>query len=221
MSTPLSDADRELAWAYALGALDDAERDDAQARVATSAAFAAEVEAAQVDLELIALTATPVDPSEAARARFTQELAYDGPFASLVSSLARLADVGRDKMQELARAVADSAGWEDGPGKGVRIFHLEGGPATAGAVVGFVKVPAGGEFPEHTHSGEEKVLIMQGTLFDSFDGSVAVPGDIVVRPAESTHTTTAGDAEDCIYLVVVFDGVTVDGEHLGPGDPRL
>ena len=68
MSTPLSDADRELAWAYALGALDDAERDDAQARVATSAAFAAEVEAAQVDLELIALTATPVDPSEAARA---------------------------------------------------------------------------------------------------------------------------------------------------------
>ena len=221
MSTPLTDADRELAWAFALEALDEQERQDAEQRMAADAAFAAEVDAARADAALIALGAAPVAPSEAAAARLEAELAYEGPFASLVSSLARLADLGREKMESLVEGVAQAAGWEDGPGDGIRIFHLDGGPATAGAVVGFVKIPAGGHFPEHTHGGRETVIIMQGTLIDSLDGSSAGPGDVVVREAGSTHTTSAGPDEDCIYLVVVFEGVTVGGQFIGPGDPEL
>ncbi len=221
MSTPLTDADRELAWAYALDALDDEERAAAMTRMTHDVAFAAEVDAARDDVALIAMTSPPLAPSNAAQARFDEELAYEGPFATLVSSLARLADLGRKKMEALVAGVADAAGWEEGPGDGIRIFHVDGGPATAGAVVGFVKIPAGGHFPEHTHSGRETVLIMQGTLIDSLDGTAAGPGDVVVREAGSTHTTSAGDDEDCIYLVVVFEGVTVGGQFIGPGDPEL
>lgn len=219
-SDGLSDADRELAWALALDALTGDEHDQAEARLETDAAFAAEVDAARADAAVLALGADLVEPSADAKARFEQELAYDGPFASLVSSLARLADLGREKMEALVRGVADVAGWEDGPGDGVRIFHLAGGPATAGAVVGFVKIPAGGHFPEHTHGGHETVIIMQGTLLDSLDGSRAGPGDVVVREAGTTHTTTADD-QDCIYLVVVFEGVQVGDEFIGPDDPAL
>jgi RNA polymerase sigma-70 factor (ECF subfamily) len=221
VSTPLADADRELAWAYALDALDDAEHQAAEARLASDEAFAAEVEAARADAALLAFSADPVTPSAAARERLAAELAYDGPFASLVSSLARLADLGRETMQTLVQGIAEAAGWEDGPGEGIRIFHLDGGPATAGAVVGFVKIPAGGFFPEHTHGGRETVIVMQGRLIDSLDGSRAGPGDVVVREAGSTHTTSAGDEEDCIYLVVVFEGVTVGDQFIGPGDPQL
>lgn len=225
MSTPsnpaLTEADRELAWAYALDALEGQELADAEARIATDAVFALEVKTARDSAFLLAASAPPVEPSDAAKARLDAALAYGGPFAPLTDALARLADLGRGAMEKLLQAIPDVSQWEAGPGEGIRIFHLDGGPATAGAVVGFVKIPAGGFFPEHTHSGEETVIVMQGTLIDSFDGSRAQAGDRVVRTHGSTHVVHAGDDEDLIFLVVVFNGVYVGEDFIGPNDPRL
>lgn len=223
MSTPspLTETDRELAWAYALEALEGEELVEVERRVAEEPAFAREVEAARQSTFLLAASAAPVEPSDDAKARFEAALAYNGPFAPLADALARLADLSRGAMEKLLEHIPDLSRWEDGPGEGVRIFHLDGGPITAGAVVGFVKIPAGGFFPEHTHTGDETVVIMQGTLIDTFDGSRAHVGDRVVRKSGSTHVVHAGDDEDLIFLVVVYNGVYVGDDFIGPNDPRL
>jgi len=95
------------------------------------------------------------------------------------------------------------------PGPNVSLVHLLGGPATAGADVGFVRVDAGTTFPPHRHLGEEHVLVLQGSYQDS-DGSSARAGDLVHMPAGSAHTFTAGPDTDLIYAVVVH-GVEIEG----------
>lgn len=216
---PIDDV-AERAWLFAVGALAPDEEAAAREELARSPAFAAQVRAAEEELVLVGLSAEPVAPSTGARARLQAALADESPFAPLVSALARFVDLAEAHMRELVGALGDLARWEPGPGEGVQIFHLDGGPATAGAVVGFVRIPAGAVFPEHTHVGRERVLVMQGTLLDE-DGSAARPGDVVEQPAGSTHFVRASDDEDVLLLVVVDGGVDVDGERIGPGDPRL
>ena len=45
---------------------------------------------------------------------------------------------------------------------GMDLFHIQGGPAVADAVNGFVRLAAGLHFPPHTHVGNEKVFVLEG-----------------------------------------------------------
>ncbi len=205
---------------YVLGDLDPAATARWDVHVAGCAQCQAEVDAFSAELVAFAELAGEVAPSATARERVTEALARPGRWFSFVGALARLADIADGAMQSLVAALDDLSRWEPGPADGITIFHVDGGPTTAGAVVGFVKIPAGGSFPEHTHQGRETVLIIQGTQRDS-DGSTATVGDVVVREPHSTHTIFAGPDEDLIFLVVVHGGVMVGDDLIGPDDPRI
>ncbi|UJR82262.1 cupin domain-containing protein [Sandaracinus amylolyticus] len=140
-------------------------------------------------------------------------------FDDLEREVASLLDLDVRAAGALLLRVDDASSWTEGPAPGVRLFHVEGGPAVASAVTGFVRVEAGREFPEHEHLGDERVLVIQGALRDSH-GHVVRRGEIAPMPAGSAHSFEAIGPLPLVYLVVVRDGVRIGHDVIGPDDPR-
>lgn len=154
----------------------------------------------------LALPESPPPPG--LRDRLLRSTAADAerhaPFADRV---ARLADVAIDRARALLAEIAEAARWEM-MAPGIELMHLVGGPATAHADVGFVRVAAGRRFPRHTHLGPETVLVLTGGYRDE-DGRVVRAGETVSAPGGTDHYFTAVEGEPLLYLVVV-EGVRFD-----------
>lgn len=142
-------------------------------------------------------------PATDQRARLLATAARpDRRFAPFIGRLARLIDVAQDRAHELLATLARADVWEPFV-PAVELVHLQGGPAVAGADVGFVRVAAGRAFPVHRHLGDERVLVLQGGYHDS-SGAVVRAGDTVELPAGSAHEFVALPGADLIYAVVVY-----------------
>lgn len=138
-------------------------------------------------------------------------------FAPFIGRLARLIDVAHDRAAALLASLARPDTWQPFV-PAVDLVHLEGGPAVAGADVGFVRVAAGGGFPVHRHLGHERVLVLQGSYRDR-SGAVFRAGDIVDLPAGSEHDFVALPGPDLLYAVVVH-GVEFPGQDLSVARER-
>ncbi len=136
------------------------------------------------------------------------------------AKMAAIIDVARDTAQALLDAIDDAARWVQSPLPGVSLFHIEGGPAVANAIVGFVRMPPGAVFPTHTHSGDEIVLILQGGCVDD-QGVTHRAGEEHRMPAGSTHRLTALPGPDFVYLSVVHNGFDIGDDHFGPDSPDM
>jgi putative transcriptional regulator len=80
-------------------------------------------------------------------------------------------------------------------GAGVRQAVLD----TSGqATVRLLAIPAGAEMPDHTHSGMEMTLVLQGAFRD--DGERFARGDVEVANEDLHHRPIAEDGEVCICL---------------------
>ncbi len=92
--------------------------------------------------------------------------------------------------------------WEPSPVPRVDAFHLDGGPATAGADVGLVRIPDGYGFPLHGHSGTEEYVVLQGVMRFA-DGHREYPGDRVRHGDSVTHSYVA---EGDVVVAIVMRG---------------
>jgi putative transcriptional regulator len=117
-------------------------------------------------------------------------------------ALGRLIDRGADAARDLLARIHDAAAWEGSPWPGVQLMHLPGGPATAGADVGFVRVPAGARFPYHRHADTELTLVLQGAKRLD-DGRVLGPGEALEMGPGSAHGFTALEGPDLVFAVVL------------------
>jgi quercetin dioxygenase-like cupin family protein len=143
-------------------------------------------------------------PSASLRARLLASARAD---AGVSGAVARLFQVGLDQARAYLQRIDDPAAWSAfAPGSA--LMHLAGGPATATADVGFVRVADGATFPPHHHVGEERTVILRGVMVEA-DGRRLVPGDEVTHPPGSDHTFHAEG--ELIYAVVVF-GVSFGAE---------
>jgi quercetin dioxygenase-like cupin family protein len=185
---------------------------DALAREVGEARLDAEAAEAAEALTALAVALPPVQPSPGLRDRLLAS-ARARRHAPFVDRLARLIDVAAERAQELLASLARPEVWVGSQAPNIHLVHLEGGPATAGADVGFVRVAAGTAFPPHRHLGEETALVLQG-CYDDSSGEHVRAGDLVHLPAGSSHSFVAGAEEDLIY-VVVFGGIEIEG--LPPG----
>ncbi|MGJ8616830.1 MAG: ChrR family anti-sigma-E factor [Sulfitobacter sp.] len=61
-------------------------------------------------------------------------------------------------------------------------------------------IPAGVAMPDHSHSGNEMTLVLQGAFFDEDDRFAR--GDVEFADGSVTHTPVADIGEDCICLAV-------------------
>ncbi len=202
--TPRPD-DRLLA--YVLGTASANERRALEHELGTD--LGGHVTATQEALAALSAALPPVLPPPSLRTRLLTSTRGPARFAPFIDRLARLIDVAADRARELLASLEHPATWLPTPGPNVHLVHLLGGPAVAGADVGFVRVAAGTQFPQHRHLGDERVLIIQGDYSDS-TGITARPGDQVDMAADTSHTVIAGPGLDLIYAVVVH-GVEIDG----------
>ena len=162
-----------------------------------------EAAVAELDAVMAALALEqPVEsPPAALRERVLASARDAGPFAELAGKLAGMLDVAIARARELLSLAADPSRWEPFV-PGVELIHLDGGPTTVGADVGFVKVASGMVFPHHEHGGREDVLVLAGRCRDD-DGTVLEPGEIAHKEPGTAHSFEVVEGP-FIYAVVVF-----------------
>jgi hypothetical protein len=166
------------------------------------------------DLDLLtdALLAdlTPVAPPPALRERLLQSIAGPGRFARFAAQLASLIDVTIEHARELLDRVFDPSGWEPLPIPGATTLWVDGGPAAAACIRGFLRIPAGNAFPHHTHVGDEQVLVLDGCMVDGVSGREFRPGDISTMAAGTSHDYHAlAGTTDLLIFAVVREGIDV------------
>lgn len=132
--------------------------------------------------------------------------------------IAALTDLAEAHVRGLLAQWEEAAVWSEAS-PGVSIFHFEGGPATVGAITGFVRIEAGGAFPEHRHLGREWNLVITGSLVLP-GGRLVRAGEVVEMEPGSSHAVGATAEEAVVYLAVSLEGIAIDDVPLGPDDPR-
>ena len=144
----------------------------------------------------------PEVPSAALRARVLGMADWERQLAAL----ARFVDLTVDAARAVLARARDGREWEAGPIPNMRLFHFEGGTATAGADVGLVGVPAGAAFPLHDHVGRETVLILSGGYTDN-SGRHFGPGDVDDHADGDAHSYVCDAGEEMVLALVLRGGV--------------
>lgn len=193
---------RDLLPLYALGALDPDEAAAVERAVEADPQLAAE-------LDRYFDVAPVVAPAPDVAARL---LASTGGsrFELFSARIAGLFDVTIDRARELLGLIERSVSWEQ-PVPGIHLVHVQGGPASAAADCGFVRIDPGCTFPWHTHRGEEVSVILEGSLRDS-DGKVLSAGDERVHATGTQHDLTAGP-DGVLYVARAMHGIEVSGHR--------
>ena len=202
-----------------LEALEPEDQAAARAHLAACAACADQHRVAAEGLVALTLALPEAAPPPPLRDRILRSVSGVSRFDDFAERTARIIDVAVDKARALLARIDDPAAWSDGPLPGVRLYHLDGGPAMANAVVGLVRIKPGSVFPEHTHQGTEVALVLQGSCVEG-DGRVSRRGDLLQMESSSTHMLTALPGPDLVYVAAVQNGFLLFGEHIKPGDPR-
>lgn len=206
----------DLLWDWLLGALDEDE----------SAAVASHLDAcdrcrAVLDQEASLLAGPEARPlPKVARERLLADATTLARFEQFADDVASLMDVSVAKANDWLSRLDEPDVWSETAIGAVKLFHLEGGPAVENAVTGFVRLAPNTEFPEHTHLGVERMLVVQGRLRDEA-GDVHGPGSLIERPAGMTHVVWAERGVPLVYLSVVQEGVEIFGLKFGPDSPDL
>jgi len=84
---------------------------------------------------------------------------------------------------------------------GTQLFYFKGGPGTANATCGIVKMAAGTVFPAHEHQGEERVIILQGSATEQ-SGRSYHAGAAINCPKGTRHSFRAH--ENCTLVFAVL-----------------
>jgi hypothetical protein len=160
----------------------------------------------------------PVAPAASLRDRMLQSAAAEHRLARFTGAVAHLLDLGAEAAGRVMAHIDDPAGWLAGPGPASSCW-VSHGPSLSGAITGFVRVPAGETFPEHTHLGAEKMLILQGICVDGVSGAEARSGEVLTQAPGTTHDfRVPAGGPDLLYLTVIHEGIDIGGTPVRPSD---
>ena len=207
---------RELLPLYALGILEADEAGVVERAVAGDAMLAAELASYQQTAGAIGSAIQPVAPSPDVKAWLIASVG-GGRFEAFAARMARMYDVTVERGRELLGLIERAASWTPQVVPGLDFVDFEGGPATAGADCGFVRLAPGAVFPPHTHLGEEMTLVLSGRIHDPVNNFTLVPGDDYIRAEGTTHYLVVDGEEPCIYATRALKGISLGP----PGGPRV
>lgn len=191
---------------HALDLLDVGETAHLEAAIAADPDLAAELVSLREATHQLAAALPEVKPSPDLEARLMSSIG-SGRFERYSEQVAQLFDVSLDRAREILGFIDRPAAWVQVL-PNVGLIHFKGGPRCATADCGAVRVRAGGEFPLHSHRGDEMSVIVAGTVRLS-DGTRYRAGDAVYGKAGTSHALTAEGDEDLILLARAFDGIEV------------
>jgi anti-sigma factor ChrR (cupin superfamily) len=161
------------------------------------------VQASELDLGLSSLLGEE-QPSRAARARLLDALEQRplryAPFYARVAELFDLPEAAIER--ELAR-LGDPRTWQFAGLPGIHNVAVQGGPRVQSAETLFVRFAPGTYFPQHQHTGLERVFVLEGSYTDSH-GVEHRQGELREWAAGTDHSFKVGQSETCIFASVVF-----------------
>ena len=143
-------------------------------------------------------------------------------FERFAEQVSALLDIDVDTALGLLDGIDNADSWEPGLMPGMTLYHVEGGPAVARAITGFIRLEATQSFPPHTHLGDEAVMVLQGYYVDDVSGQTYGPGDIVRLPGGSAHSfSVLAESTGLLYLAVVQEGLQIGDDVLLFDDPNM
>ena len=93
--------------------------------------------------------------------------------------------------------------WVDNPAiAGAKVAVLWGHPKV-GRYGALKKLPAGGAMPLHTHTHDQHVVVLSGSIVLALEGSAPKelgPGSYAFIPGGHKHTADCKAGADCVYL---------------------
>ncbi|MEZ4468805.1 MAG: cupin domain-containing protein [bacterium] len=195
--------DATLLLAWLLDELAPADQARVEAAVQASPELRAEAQAlAELIGEAVAAGTEAVAPAPAGRDRLLAAAAPRPRLAGFIDRVAAFVGVTLERAAALLASVDAPDRFAPSPWPGIGLFHIEPGPAFAGAEVGFVRMAPGTVFPHHGHGGTEINLILQGGL-QLDDGTVLGPGDEYGGEPGVEHHFTALPGPDLILVAVL------------------
>lgn len=197
--------DEDALEAYALGAADR----EIESHLALCEACRTKVRLDREAFAAVALLRPAVRPPSALRARLLAASMENGRLRGHAPALAALFEIPLEKALSTLDALEAPDGWEDGMMPGMGTIHVSAGPALAraGATTHLVKLPAGLDWPNHRHGGEERHLVLEGAIADSRTARDYGPGDVLVSPQGSAHSFRVHPGVPCIGAIVLFGEV--------------
>ncbi len=189
-----------------LGTLDPPARQAAERHLASCERC--QTEAARLAPALSGLTAlvAPVEPPAGVLAQVMGQMEGPGRFARFADKVAAFFDVTREKALAVLESLSEPSAWLPGPTEEIQLLPVETGPAKAGMLAAFVRLPPGVRFPRHTHHGHEWNLVLEGGLRED-SGAETWPGELLEKEEGSAHDFTALEGPACIAASLI-DGVT-------------
>jgi quercetin dioxygenase-like cupin family protein len=91
----------------------------------------------------------------------------------------------------------------EGLPKGCQVAVLNGDPGKPNADV-FLRLPGKSKVPPHKHTSAERIVMMQGTLRVTYEGSKPTTvgkGAYLYGPAGAVHEATCTSAEACVLFI--------------------
>ena len=146
-------------------------------------------------------------PPRAVLERVVGQMEAPGRFARFAEPLAQLLDIPRERVLAVLQSLSDPAAWLPGPTDEIQLVPVETGPAKAGMMAAFVRVPPGQRFPQHTHHGREWNLVLEGGLRED-SGREVWPGELLEKEDGSTHGFSALESGPACIAASIIEGVT-------------
>lgn len=182
----------ELAVAYGLGMLDQAEASQLESLIAHDAEALQEVAAFIDTAASFAAASSPrVEPSIEQRAR-------------ILAGIAATPQLHRKTAETSAPdgysfLLNSSEGWEDTDIPGFRTKRLSRGPHP-GCEVMLIALAPGAKVPDHDHTGTEEIYMLSGHL--RTEGQAIGPGDFLRAEAGTRHHEVVSP-EGCMALLIL------------------
>lgn len=146
----------------------------------------------------------PTPPDAALRTRLLASLGRPGTYGVFADRLARLFDLPLEEATALCASLESGEAWKPFLLPGVEMMPVTAGPKLAGAVATLVRLQPGAAFPEHTHRGEETMVVLDGGFREAAEGGAEVwRGEELSRGDGTDHTFVALPGRPCIAAAVI------------------
>lgn len=207
----------ERLWDLLNGHLDEQQAEQLQAQPQARHT----IDELEHELTTLLLSASPKQaPASNSREALISALDLSCRFERFVPQVAALLDLSEERARQYLIQIDEPRSWEMIPLPGVKLFHIEPGPAIERSITGFVKLRPGAVFPAHKHEGQEQALILQGTLIDTHSGRHG-RGELVVMDESSEHLIEASPEMELIYLTIIKTGIKIFGLFIDHESPLM
>ena len=199
-------ADDSTLIEYALGSLDPAMVADVERQLARSPELQAQLKQIEADLSWFALTSEPVSPNPQLREQILKASAPQPDYEAFADRLSVFFDLSVERVRELLSQIKKipHAPWNE-LFPGAQVLSFRGGPERSSANCSLLYMKPETKFPMHQHIGDEWAILLDGRAQEP-DGSEYNVGDILHKPAGSTHSFRALD-KPCVFAVVLYAGI--------------